>query len=282
MWASWIVTVFLRRGGVSMGTTMTIKSRALRATLLGAVAAVGFSAPQALGQENSPTTVIDIDAMLAGQGIIEIDLNRDEITDFLVEIVEIPFQPQFERILAETEFPPAEFRLPNFGDGLVATEVALVSAVESETQTGQVLGQFDDTFGTLFADVLESGDTVGRFERKFFGVDTVLLYVDTVFAELEFATVEFEVFPIVDGPSFGPFARDGTTGFVGLSLFNESEESNNFGFLEITRGSITVAQQGFEPQSGTAAQIGAVPVPAPLALLGFAIAGLFGLRRFKA
>lgn len=64
--------------------------------------------------------------MLAGQGIIEIDLNRDEITDFLVEIVEIPFQPQFERILAETEFPPAEFRLPNFGDGLVATEVALV------------------------------------------------------------------------------------------------------------------------------------------------------------
>lgn len=52
MWASWIVTVFLRRGGVSMGTTMTIKSRALRATLLGAVAAVGFSAPQAMGQEN--------------------------------------------------------------------------------------------------------------------------------------------------------------------------------------------------------------------------------------
>lgn len=78
--------------------------------------------------------------------------------------------------------------------------------------------------------------------------------------------------------------KEGSTGHIGLSLFNTETEETNFGFLEITRGSLTLGELGFQqtPDAGAAFGAATVPVPAPLALLGFAMAGLFGLRRFKA
>ncbi len=266
---------------------MTIKSSAVRASLLGAIAAVGLTATQATAQEFPPTTVINIDEMLAGQGIIEIDLNRDDVTDFLVEIIQLPVRPPFEfetvarlgiASLEVEAFPPASFTLPDLKPGQQASEVALIRAVNEDAGIG-----FDSKLPhTPFASVFQEGDLVGKLSTA----SEAFLYVNTIeFLEpLSLQNIDFEEFEIVER-SFGPFNEDGANGFVGLSLsiFDEEEEGSvtNFGFLEITRGSITVGQQGFQSTPFAPAEIGAsaVPLPAPLAFLAVALLGLFGLRR---
>lgn len=262
---------------------MLVTKTALRASMLGAAAFVGLMAANANAQDiSSPTTVTDIDQMLLEEGVIEIDLNGGG-TDFLVEIVELPVDfpqasavefPEFDSITVEPVFPEANFVLPVLEGGEQAVEVALIRAVN---EFGGIAVRKSPQDQTPFADTFETGDTVGG---DIVTASTALLYFDTV-----------NFFDMHQGEltrSFGPFSETGDNAFVGLSLFSPSSEETrsfvNFGFLEITRGSLTVGQQGFQEQPFEGAQIGAatVPVPAPLALLGFAIAGLFGLRRFKA
>ena len=143
-----------------------------------------------------------------------------------------------------------------------------------------LVGGIRDEIFTPFALELARGDIVGR-NLKFNTTDTALLYFDTAF--VDFIETEDGFGPgFVDEESFGPFSEDGQNGFVGLSIFTEATEEENFGFLEITRGSVTIGEQGFQNASGQGAQIAAaaaVPIPAPLAFLTVALLGLFGLRR---
>ena len=87
--------------------------------------------------------------------------------------------------------------------------------------------------------------------------------------------------------SFGSFSEVGDQGFVRLRLEGK-EIGQTFGFLEISRGSLNLLTLstttdnalGFTAPS-TLTSAATVPLPAPLALLGFGVVALFGLRRFK-
>lgn len=254
---------------------MSFSTCAFRASLIGAAASVGLFASSAMAQDG--LTLIDIDQVLAGEGILEIDLNSDEATDFFVEIVRLPvlFPPTEETPFAAAAIEISEFILPTLGDGQQATEVALITAASEDA--GIVFAPTKSD-GTPFAATFMEGDIIGEFGREP-TTSQALLYYDTVELGNDDAIER----------SFGPFDETGDNAFIGLSLsgLNEQEDADfvtNFGFLEITRGSITVGQQGFQTQPFEGAQIGAatVPLPAPLAFLAVAILGLFGMRRFKA
>lgn len=79
----------------------------------------------------------------------------------------------------------------------------------------------------------------------------------------------------------GPFAEVGTTGFVGLRLFDNDSSEAFFGWAEITRGSVTVGSIGFQSTADTAAMINssAVPEPSSLGFLGLAAFILVRRRR---
>ena len=94
-----------------------------------------------------------------------------------------------------------------------------------------------------------------------------------------FATLYTDIF---EGVSEGPFSAPGSTGFIGLFVVDQFENFN-FGFAEITRGSITVGQVGVQTVPGSPApvSVNAVPVPAALPLLlgAFGLFGFMGMRR---
>lgn len=98
--------------------------------------------------------------------------------------------------------------------------------------------------------------------------------------------------------SNGPFGTIGATGFIGLVLdppggggggavpggAGSAPPPKHFGWLEITRGSITVGQSGFQTTPGVGVQAGAspeVPEPSSLAMLAGGAIGLAVLRRRK-
>ena len=88
----------------------------------------------------------------------------------------------------------------------------------------------------------------------------------------------------VDGynDNTGPWGAIGAHGFLPLRI--ESNGANFFGWVELTRGSLTLGQVGFEDTPNTAALIPTTPtVPSPgsLALLASGAIGLLGMRRRK-
>ena len=95
----------------------------------------------------------------------------------------------------------------------------------------------------------------------------------------------------------GPFSVIGTTGYIGLLLISEFfsrdeeeqdvvERNSYFGWLELTRGSITTGALGLQNVSGAAAPIpnntpNPVPVPPGIALMATGALGLAAIRRRK-
>lgn len=257
---------------------MTDTLRAFRATLLGAAAFVGMTAATSLAQDSS-LVISDIDERLDAEGFIDIDLDGGG-ADFRVELIQPPqlFPTEIgDGLPVATFIDDPLFLLPPLDPGQQAIEIALIRTAnplamyELQGDTGGIVARLEKLQSTPFAATFGEGDIVGEFGREF-TVSSALLYYDTVDEE-------------GIRRSFGPFSETGDTGFVGLSVTSMAEGGefvNNFGFLEITRGSVIIGQQGFQEAPFTGAQIGAVPLPAPIAFLAFAVLGLFGLRRFKA
>ena len=83
----------------------------------------------------------------------------------------------------------------------------------------------------------------------------------------------------------GPFSDIGATGFIGLQL--ELEDGIHYGWLEVTRGSITAGRAGFQTTPGAAAPIpggsmnppAGVPEPAGLPMLAAGAAGIALMQR---
>ncbi len=77
----------------------------------------------------------------------------------------------------------------------------------------------------------------------------------------------------------GGWASIGAHGYVGLR-FEESGSGNiNYGWLELTRGSLTLGRFGYQTTAGVGAAITAVPEPSGVLLMASGAAGLLALRR---
>jgi hypothetical protein len=75
----------------------------------------------------------------------------------------------------------------------------------------------------------------------------------------------------------GAWASTGAHGYVGLRF--EFGNFSNYGWLELTRGSLTLGRFGFETDDSVGAAITPVPEPSTLMLMASGAAGLLALRR---
>lgn len=164
-------------------------------------------------------TEINQTASLSGQGIIEIDLNRDMVTDFILSV------------------DPSGVGSIRAGG---ASEIGFPALVSVSTQSP-------------FAIQLDEGDAV---DSKLFDGSVA---TGSGIATLYDATG-------------GLWSTTGDTGYVALQV--SGAEGTNFGFLEITRGSLIAGTLGYQTDPGAAAVI---PEPSSLVLLG--LGGLLISRR---
>lgn len=245
---------------------MTMSTRTSRLAMLGAIGAMcAFSAqaqvavedPQGLRTTNLGQTLTLGDEATVSQ---DIDINFDGIPDFVVKITT-------DEQLFQNEAPVGR-ALP--GEFLEAGYI-LSLGVDNPIFSSVFFDLEDDRNGAI-AETFDLGDVVGEGfvpgESRIPATSSAILYTSVDSKGIS---------------SSGPFSEIGDTGFLGFASFDPETEDTNFGFLEITRGSVSFGTLGFQQTANLGATVSttaAVPLPAPLALLGFAIAGLFGFRRF--
>lgn len=245
---------------------MTMNIRTSRLAMLGASAIMCAFAAQATAQEGPQglkTNNLGQTLTLGDEATVsqEIDINFDGIPDFVVKIT--TDEQLFQNEAPVGRLAPGEFLEAGY---------ILSLGVDNPIFSSVFFDLEDDRDGTI-AKTFDLGDVVGE------GFLTGQSRIPATSSAILYASVDSNdrIF------SNGPFREIGDTGFLGFASFDPETEDTNFGFLEITRGSLAFGNLGFQQTANlgaTVATTAAVPLPAPLALLGFAIAGLFGLRRF--
>ena len=247
---------------------MTMSIRTSRLAMLGAIGAICALSGQATAQEGPQglkTNNLGQTLTLGDEATVsqDIDINFDGIPDFVVKVTSDQQLFQNEAPL-DRGLPPGEFLEAGY---------ILSLGVDNPVFSSVFFDLEDNPAGTL-AETFDLGDVVGEGfvpgQSRIPATSSAILYVNV--NERDRGQI-----------GIGPFSEIGDTGFLGFASFDPETEDTNFGFLEITRGSLALGQLGFQQTANlgaTVATTAAVPLPAPLALLGFAIAGLFGLRRF--
>jgi hypothetical protein len=156
------------------------------------------------------------------------------------------------------------------GDGKIDFIVAVPSVLKGKPEFGALVGYGIDnnfnprvsTLGNGFLTRYVEGGSVG----------------DATLGEIAGSGIAYETdFSSING---GEWNAVGVHGFAGVVMFNDSQESTNYGWIELTRGSLTVGRIGYETESGVAANIpGRLPEPATLALLASSAVGIAAMRR---
>jgi len=210
-------------------------------------------------------TVVNIDQTTdIDTAPIEIDLNNDTNTDFIISVsptfvvdIDSPIVVLSSSIGGTTSIE-IDFEVGGF-------EAGSIRGLTTPGISAAAIAVGADGFAATF----EPGEEIG-------GGDSFSTDVDL-----------YEVL----GPelSEGPLAEIGSTVFIGLQLqlFDTNGPADQlFGWLELTRGSVTAGQLGLQTDPNAAAPIptGDVPLPPSLAMLGAAMAGMgvAGLRRRRA
>jgi hypothetical protein len=233
------------------------------------------------GSAGTITQNFDLTATASGMSSFQFDLNNDGFDDFRVEVTEF-----VEDVVGESKIQPL------YGEEFFVTQEARITAIKNPETYGLIavdssgfesgLGVSSSLIGSEgdpYARVFEEGETIGYTkEVPLFFSYTALLYTEG-FGFPQVATND-GIEAISEGISIGPFANFGATGLIGLSINSGQELDPFFGWLEITRGSITVGTGAVSttPGAPVGAGISAVPLPPGLALLG----GAFGLMGFAA
>jgi len=121
--------------------------------------------------------------------------------------------------------------------------------------------RFSEEVNTRYAHIFSAGDTV-----------------DTSWFDGS-QGVSSPITGLYDSTDGGAWSTIGTQGYLGFVYFGSG--SNQYGWLDITRGSLTIGQLGFQSTVGATAQIASTPVSAPgtMALIASGALGLLGLRR---
>ena len=255
--------------------------------LFGAAFATSASADLSLDDLIEGLTVVNFDLTAnIDAPSINLDLNGDDETDFIIDIQfgNDIFDSGLETGLAITEFATirAADDTNNLEAGIFVADFRIDLDVPRDED--EVMATFLP-FPTPDAAVFEEGNLIGGGDSEpFVPFFEALLYAEGEF--VDFTSNEAATDDVVDGPEFitGPFGEVGSTGFIGLFVTDQTE-TTNFGFAEITRGSVNVGNVGVQTIPGAPAPIplSAVPVPPAFGLLAGALA-LFGFmsRRRKA
>jgi hypothetical protein len=232
--------------------------------VLGCAGIIGAGAAVA----NTIVTDFGLTATAGGESIVRFDLDGDTFDDYEIEI---------ER----------EFLVTNGEDAdptILTTPYRETATIRGLANDGKLGGILIDPsfveFATLgvsafgledFARAFQSGETIGG-EGPAFLASSGILYED--FYGFSAPGVVGET----PTTSRGSFSAPGFSGYLGLSI-RIPDSDPFFGWLEITRGSITVGQGAISTTPGAAiATPAAVPLPPGLALF----AGAFGLMGFAA
>lgn len=230
----------------------------------------------------------DLTATLGGQSSIQFDMNGDGMDDFRIDVFSLL-----------TAVEPSEEQPIGTGEDFYVTEEARITALENYLTFGSIVTDFatlppppeegdEPPFPSAvnaiqsidpYVRLFHEGETVGGQQEKISFSSSALLYSEGFFM-VNFATGPDGIEAISEGFGIGPFGQMGTRGFIGLALFAEEQNGPLFGWLEITRGSITVGTGALSTTPGAAVSAGVTAVPLPSGLALFA--GAFGLMGFAA
>lgn len=245
---------------------------------LGVVSAVGALAFGMTAPMASHAAVLEVilNQTIEAEESTSFDLNGDGVDDFEVLILTPNFNGDssagvFERAiitaLDPAPRPESDIPLP------VDPDVPLLDVVGipiDDDDEGRDAGNniFVENEETGFAQVFQAGDVVGGPSDDSLRLFQAILYTTENDPEGE-----------------GPFAEIGATGFIGLEMIS-FDEIVTFGWLEVSRGSITLHRAGAETTAGVGALVPASVVPVPPAI-GFMVVsvaafGLVARRRRKA
>lgn len=238
-----------------------------------------------------------------GDGPLFLDVNKDGAADLMIEVgnmrdfwTEESVRVEFATSVRE------ELRIGTIAPSPVdRLDTRLGEFATIRTISNEAFKSEEDFFpGTSAFVVTDGGPSLFRIPtvailgagqelsdgQELLGSDSAFLYAD-VEEQIRIATIEETLSETVgheldDRLRFTSGLEPDQTGFVAFGIQSEEVKGTQFGFLEITRGSVTINTIGFQPNTGPGASaltVSSVPLPAPALLLLAALGGLGLMRR---
>lgn len=239
------------------GDGASLKDLAKQTPMITGAVTLGIGALGA-GQADAALVIQDIN-LTSGDGEINndpftFDLDQDGNDDFFV-LNETPFQKH----------------------AFIQSTQTLVKAVANPVNKVTAFGLLEETDGMDY--LFSGGNSIFTDED---GYTTLFGPGD----EVDSGDGPTDTYSEFFDAAGGPFSQIGDTGYIGLQL--ELETGTHYGWLEVTRGSITGGQAGFQTTAGAPAPIpgggmvgtpAGVPEPGGIPMLAAGAAGIALLKR---